>query len=159
MRSRDGMVYFRKPGRMRWEFKTPTQELVVSDGETLYSYDPDLNQVVESPLGRALRAPGATEFLLGVGNIERDFIASVPASAPKDGLEHVRLVPRKGGDAIELAIDPVNHDIREIRITDQLGDVTAVRFSEIHNNVALQDALFSFTPPAGVDVVRPPAPQ
>jgi outer membrane lipoprotein carrier protein len=157
MRTREGVVYFRKPGRMRWEFKTPAQELVVSDGETLYSYDPDLNQVVESPLSRALRAPGATEFLLGAGNIERDFSATVPASAPKDGLEHVRLAPRKGGDAIELAVDPTTHDIRVIRITDQLGDVTAVRFSEIRNNVALQDSLFTFTPPAGVDVVRPSA--
>jgi outer membrane lipoprotein carrier protein len=158
-RTRDGVVYFRKPGRMRWEFKTPNEELVVSDGHTLYSYDPGLNQVVESPLKRALRAPGATEFLLGVGNIKHDFKASAPASAPGDGLEHVRLVPRQGGDAIEVAVDPKSHDIRAIRITDQLGDVTDVRFSDIRNNISLQDSLFSFQPPAGADIVRPAAPQ
>jgi outer membrane lipoprotein carrier protein len=157
-RTRNGVVYFQKPGRMRWEFMTPNKELVVSDGRTLYSYDPGLNQVVESPLSRALRAPGATEFLLGVGNLKRDFAASAPASAPKDGLEHVRLVPLKGGDAIEVAVDPKTSDIRTIRISDELGDLTEVHFSNIRNNVALQDSLFSFAPPAGSDVVRPAAP-
>jgi outer membrane lipoprotein carrier protein len=158
-RTREGMVYFRKPGRMRWEFKTPNEELVVSDGHTLYSYDPGLNQVVESPLSMALRAPGATEFLLGVGNIARDFAASMPAAAARDGLEHVRLVPRKGGDTIEVAVDPNSHDIRVIRLTDQLGDATEVRFSGIRNNVSLQDSLFLFQPPAGADIVRPAGPQ
>jgi outer membrane lipoprotein carrier protein len=158
-RTREGVVYFRKPGRMRWEFKTPDEELVVSDGHTLYSYDPGLNQVVESPLGQALRAPGATEFLLGVGNIKHDFKASAPAAEAGDGLEHVRLVPRHGGDAIEVAVDPKSQDIRSIRITDELGDVTEVHFSEIRNNVSLQDSLFSFAPPAGADIVKPSAPQ
>ncbi len=158
-RTRDGVVYFRKPGRMRWEFKTPNEELVVSDGHTLYSYDPGLNQVVESSLNRALRAPGATEFLLGVGNIKHDFVASAPAAKPSDGLDHVRLVPRQGGDAIEVAVDPASHDIRSIRISDELGDVTEVHFSEIRNNISLQDSLFSFEPPAGADIVRPTAPQ
>jgi outer membrane lipoprotein carrier protein len=158
-RTRDGVVYFRKPGRMRWEFKTPNEELVVSDGHTLYSYDPGLNQVVESPLSRALRAPGATEFLLGVGNIKHDFTASAPAAAPSDGFEHVRLVPRQGGEAIEVAVDPKSHDIRSIRITDDLGDMTEVHFSDIRNNISLQDSLFSFQAPAGADIVRPAAPQ
>lgn len=154
-RTREGMVYFRKPGRMRWEFNTPNKELVVSDGSTLYSYDPGLNQVVEAPLKSALRAPGATEFLLGVGNIQRDFTVSEPAAPPRDGLEHVRLVPRKGGDTIEVAVDPKSGDVRSIRVIDQLGDITEVRFSEIRNNVTLQDSLFSFQTPAGADVVRP----
>lgn len=154
-RSREGMVYFRKPGRMRWEFKTPNREVVVSDGTTLYNYDPGLNQVVEAPLKSALSAPGATEFLLGVGNIAHDFRASQPAAPPHDALEHVRLTPRKGGDTIELAVDPKTHDIRTIRVTDQLGDVTEVRFSEIRNNVTLKDSLFSFQVPAGADIVRP----
>jgi outer membrane lipoprotein carrier protein len=158
-RMREGVVYFRKPGRMRWEFKTPNEELVVSDGQTLYSYDPGLNQVVESPLNRALRAPGATEFLLGAGNIKQDFKASAPATPPGDGLDHVRLVPRQGGDAIEVAVDPNGSDIRSIRITDQLGDVTEVHFSDIRNNISLQDSLFSFAPPPGADIVRPTAPQ
>lgn len=154
-RTREGMVYFRKPGRMRWEFNTPNKELVVSDGSTLYSYDPGLNQVVEAPLKSALRAPGATEFLLGVGNIKRDFTVSEAAAPPHDGFEHVRLVPRKGGDTIEVAVDPKSGDIRSIRVIDQLGDITDVHFSDIRNNVSLQDSLFSFRVPAGADIVRP----
>jgi outer membrane lipoprotein carrier protein len=157
-RTREGTVYFRKPGRMRWEFETPTTELVVSDGTTLYDYDPDLNQVVETPLKQALRAPGATEFLLGIGNIERDFDAS-PGKPIPDGLVHVVLTPKKGGNRLELGLDPKNYGIRALRIVDDLGNVTAIRFSGIDDLAALAESLFSFAPPAGADVVHPALPQ
>ena len=82
-KQRQGTVSFRKPGRMRWEFETPEKQTIVSDGETLYSYDPDLNQVVETPLKQALKSSSATSFLLGIGNINRDFKAAFanPATA------------------------------------------------------------------------------
>ena len=78
VRTREGTVAFSKPGKMRWDFESPNKELLVSNGQTLFSYDPGLNQVVETPLKDALRAPGATEFLLGAGNIRKDFVASAP---------------------------------------------------------------------------------
>ncbi len=61
---------------MRWEFETPDKQTIVSDGETLYSYDPDLNQVSETPLKQALKSSSAISFLLGIGNINRDFKAA-----------------------------------------------------------------------------------
>ena len=89
----------------------PTRNCIVSDGQTVFSYDPGLNQVVETPLKDALQAPGAAEFLLGVGNIRKDFIASAPKSPPADGLTHVTLTPQQGGDTIELGIAPTSGDI------------------------------------------------
>ncbi|MGC1679443.1 MAG: outer membrane lipoprotein carrier protein LolA, partial [Candidatus Binataceae bacterium] len=156
---REGTVAFSKPGRMRWDFESPNKELLVSNGQTLFSYDPGLNQVVETPLKDALRTPGATEFLLGAGNIRKDFIATTPSSPPTDGLTYVRLTPRQGGNTIELGIEPKSGDIRRLGITDQLGNKTSLEFSEVRDNVEITDSEFDFTPPAGADIVSPTLPR
>jgi len=155
-REREGTVYFRKPGRMRWEFGGEDQELIVSDGKQLYSYQPDLNQVIETPLEQAFRSSSAASFLLGIGNVDRDFDASVPATAPKDGLKHIALKPKNGGDTIEMGLDPSTFDLRTLRLTDALGDVTDLTFTDIRNDAPLDDKLFAFVTPAGADIVKAP---
>jgi outer membrane lipoprotein carrier protein len=152
-RERTGRVFYRKPGRMRWEFAAPQIETIVSDGVTLYDYDPGLNQVIETPLEKAFKSNGAAAFVLGVGNLERDFRAAPVASAPADGLNHVVLRPKAGGDPIELGLDPQTANIVTLTLTDGLGNTTFLRFSEISGNPALAPSLFAFTPPAGADIV------
>jgi outer membrane lipoprotein carrier protein len=158
VRTRQGTVAFSKPGKMRWDFESPNKELLVSNGQTVFSYDPGLNQVVETPLKDALRAPGATEFLLGAGSIRKDFVASAPKSPPADGLTHVTLTPRQGGNTIELGIEPKSGDIRRLQITDQLGNKTSLEFTDQRDNVEITDSEFDFTPPAGADIVSPTLP-
>jgi len=153
-RSRTGTVYFLKPGRMRWNFDEPSKELVVSDGTQVYNYDPELNQVIEAPLAQALRSPGATEFLLGIGDIKKDFNASL-LSGSDSALVNVKLVPKGQGNTVELGLDPKNYNVVTIRVIDQLGNATALKFSDIVNNAVVSDQIFQFTPPAGADVVRP----
>ena len=154
---RQGVVSFRKPGRMRWEFETPEKQTIVSDGETLYSYDPDLNQVVETPLKQALKSSSATSFLLGIGNINRDFKAAFPTNAPATGLVDLILDAKTGGYKIEVGLDPKTYTLMTLTLTDQLGDVTKIDFSDIHDNVELADSLFEFKTPAGADIVTAPA--
>ncbi|MGH7779814.1 MAG: outer membrane lipoprotein chaperone LolA [Candidatus Binataceae bacterium] len=158
VRTREGTVSFRKPGKMRWDFESPNKELLVSDGQTLFSYDPGLNQVVETPLKNALRSPGVTEFLLGAGNIRKDFVASRPTSPSAGGLTYVTLTPRKGGNTIEIGIEPKSGDIRHLKIVDQLGNATSLEFSDVRDNVEITDSEFNFTPPAGADIVAPTQP-
>jgi len=153
-RTRTGTVYFLKPGRMRWEFDEPSRELIVSDGTQLYNYDPELNQVVEAPLAQALRSPGATEFLLGAGDVAKDFNASLLDGAG-DGLTNLRLVPKSQGNRVELGLDPNNYNVETIRVIDQLGNVTTLRFTDIMNNAPVSDSIFKFTAPPGADIVRP----
>jgi outer membrane lipoprotein carrier protein len=153
-RTRKGTVYFRKVGRMRWEFAAPSEGTVVSDGHTVYDYEKDLNQVVELPVGKALKS-SATAFLLGLGNIRRDFKVSMPPVTSSDGLVHVILTPKDGGDTMELGLDPKNYDIVNFKLTNQVGGVTELKFSDIRINVALDDSLFGFTVPEGADIVRP----
>jgi outer membrane lipoprotein carrier protein len=156
-RERSGVVSFRKPGRMRWEFAAPELQTIVSDGEMLYSYDPELNQVVQTPLKQALKSSSATSFLLGMGNINRDFKAAFANSIASDGLVHLLLDSKGGGYKIEIGLDPKTYNLMTLTLTDQLGDVTKVNFSDIHNNVELPDSTFAFKTPAGADVVTAPS--
>ena len=156
-KNRTGTVSFRKPGRMRWEFDDPEKQTIVSDGETLYSYDPDLNQVVETPLKQALKSSSATSFLLGIGNINRDFKAAFAHPATPTGLVDLILDAKTGGYKIEVGLDPKSYNLMTLTLTDQLGDVTRIDFSDIHDNVELSDSIFAFKTPTGADVVTAPA--
>jgi outer membrane lipoprotein carrier protein len=156
-KNRTGTVSFRKPGRMRWEFDDPEKQTIVSDGETLYSYDPDLNQVVETPLKQALKSSSATSFLLGIGNINRDFKAAFAHPATPTGLVDLVLDAKSGGYVIQVGLDPKGYNLMTLTLTDQLGDVTRIDFSDIHDNVELSDSTFAFKTPAGADVVTAPA--
>jgi len=152
--SRSGKVYFQKVGRMRWEFDPPRRETIVSDGKLVYDYEPDLNQVVEVPVHKAFKT-SATAFLLGLGSVRRDFNAKLPDKPPADGLVHVLLTAKGGGDTMELGLDPRSYNIVNFTLTDQIGDVTRLKFSDIQTNVALKSSLFTFTAPPGADIVSP----
>ena len=157
VRKRQGTVSFRKPGRMRWDFDDPEKQTIVSDGETLYSYDPDLNQVVETPLKQALKSSSATSFLLGIGNINRDFKAAFAHPATPTGLVDLILDAKTGGYKIEIGLDPKTYNLMTLTLIDQLGDVTRIAFSDIHDNVELPDSSFAFKAPPGADIVNAPA--
>jgi outer membrane lipoprotein carrier protein len=152
-RERRGTVSYKKPGRMRWEFEAPQPETIVSDGTTIYDYDSGLNQVIETPVKQAFKSRLVAAFFLGVGNLERDFDAASVASSPADGLKHVILTPKGGGDAVELGIDPKTSNIITMAVTDSLGNRTAISFSDIKRNSNLRTSLFAFTPPVGADIV------
>jgi len=156
-RNRSGTVSFLKPGRMRWDFEQPGKETIVSDGETVYSFDPDLNQVIETPLKQALKSSSATSFLLGIGNINRDFKAEFAGPPSPTGLINLKLDAKAGAYKIEIGLDPKTYDLMTLTLTDQLGDVTKIDFSDIHNNVELPNSTFAFQTPAGADVVTAPA--
>jgi len=156
-RERQGVIAYRRPGRMRWDFAPPENETIVSDGMTLYVYEPDLNQVVETPLERAFRSSAPAALLLGMGDVERDFVALPPPPPPAaDKLVHLVLKPKADGVRIALGLDPKTYDIRALAMTDELGNVTSLEFSDIQTNLMLDDAMFSFRAPEGVDIVTAP---
>jgi outer membrane lipoprotein carrier protein len=156
---RQGSVYYRKPGRVRFDFTSPQPETLVSDGTTFYDYDPGLNQVMETPLKNVLRTKSAAAFLMGVGNIAHEFDA-MPAIADSANLQSLALTPKGGGsDRIKLGIDPANFNIVTLHLTDALGNVTIFHFEDIRINVPIEAELFAFKVPAGADIVGPQQPQ
>jgi outer membrane lipoprotein carrier protein len=159
-RTRSGRVSYKKPGKMRWEFDSPQTETVVSDGHKLYDYQPDLNQVMEVPIERAFKSAAPLTFLLGMGNLRRDFNASLPAPVASDPLLQVVLTPKGGGDRIEMGLNPSTYDLMAVKVSDALGNTTSIRFSAVRANVQLADSMFHFVVPPGADVVAAPgAPQ
>ncbi len=154
-RERSGTVYFMKPGKMRWNFESPDTETIVSDGTTIYNYDPDLDQVVETPLKQALASSNTAAFILGVGKLERDFNATLgPAT---EGAQELTLLPKAGGSQIELTVDATNYDIKGLTLKDQLGNTTAISFSDINRNTPFDTSMFAFKVPQGADIVTAPS--
>ena len=155
-RTRSGRVSYKRPGMMRWDFDSPQAETVVSDGHKLYDYQPDLNQVMEVPIERAFKSAAPLTFLLGMGNLRRDFNASLPPRAPSDPLLRIILTPKGGGDRIEMGLNPSTYDLMAVRVTDALRNTTSIRFSDVRANPQLADSMFHFEVPPGADVVAPP---
>jgi len=152
-----GKVAFEKPNRMRWDYEPPDRQTIVGDGDTLWIYQPDDKQVIKAPLSEAFQASTPVSFLAGLGRVERDFDAKLEHDEPQRWI--LRLVPRKdkGIGTLILTVRKADASVEEARITDPLGTTTRIAFSAERRNVALDAALFRFTPPPGVDVVKPPA--
>jgi outer membrane lipoprotein carrier protein len=156
--TRGGQVWYKRPGMMRWEFDSPQKEIVVSDGNKLYDFQPDLNQVLELPLNRAFKSSAPLTFLLGMGDLRRDFNATVSA-VPAEHVLKVALTPKGGGDRVEMELDSSNYDLKGAKVTDALGNTTSIAFSSVKTNVQVADSMFHFQVPPGVDVVQAPGAQ
>ena len=152
-----GTVAFEKPNRMRWEYEAPDKQVIVGDGETLWIYQPDDKQVIKAPLGEAFQATSPVTFLAGLGQVERDFDATLEREEPERW--RLRLVPRKDRNigTLLLSVRKPDASIEEARITDPLGTTTRIAFSGEKRNTTIDAKVFRFSPPPGVDVVKPPA--
>jgi outer membrane lipoprotein carrier protein len=150
---RSGTIYYEKPGKLRWEFEGSQPETIVCDGKIIYDYDPALNQVVETPLAQASRSNAAAAFLLGAGNVKRDFKAEAIIASGSGGLVHVALTPKQGGQRIEAGIDRKTYNIATLSISDAMGNRTDLSFTNIELNRPLHASQFTFTPPDGADIV------
>jgi chaperone LolA len=152
-----GTVLFERPNRMRWDYAAPDEQLIVGDGKTLWIYQPDLKQAIRAPLRDAFQAQTPLTFLAGLGQVERDFDASLEREDAKAWV--LKLVPK--GDAelgtLVLVVRKSDAGLAEARITDPLGTTTSLTFTDEARNVEIGADRFRFEPPAGVDVVSPPA--
>jgi outer membrane lipoprotein carrier protein len=152
-----GKVAFEKPNKMRWDYDAPDTQTIVGDGSTLWVYQPDMNQVIKAPLGEAFQAATPLTFLSGLGNVDRDFDASLDRET-KDAWV-LKLVPKqdKGLGTLGLTVRKDDAGIAEAQITDALGTTTRIAFKNEKRNENIAASRFTFAPPAGVDVVKPPA--
>jgi outer membrane lipoprotein carrier protein len=155
-----GTVAFKKPGRMRWEFREPHRQLIISDGATLWIYQPAEKQVLKAAFQAAFVSTTPVSFLAGVGRISDDFRAE-PADRPCTAERlFVDLVPKSEAQSLGklvFAVERGTFDILEASVTDPVGNVTTLGFSNLQRNVAIPDDEFRFTVPAGVDIVTAPA--
>ena len=153
-----GTVVFAKPGKMRWAYDEPEPSLVVSDGRTLWIYDPAHQEVQKLAVGDGFLSGAAIQFLLGEGRILRDF--EVSAEACSDARVELVLVPKRDATYEKLRVrsDPATGELLETTVVDLLGNVTQVAFSKTRTNVGPDDSLFRFDAKPGVRVIELPPP-
>ncbi len=151
---KSGKVYFKKPGKMRWDYSRPEKVHYVSDGEFLWNYIPESQlvyqfRVQESELFYALR------FLVGEGNLANDFIVS---DGGREGAHRVLVLRPKGAhqsfQELKLFVDPTDGHIDATMLTDPAGNISHLTFLKVSYK-PLPDKGFRFTPPSGVDIIKP----
>ena len=154
----EGTVYLKKGGKMRWEYKSPSPQQIVSDGTYLWVYTPELNQVNKGDAPKALAGP-AGSFLQGLGKVREEFTVRFLNPANKTdgaGRPVLDLPPKKPTPLLTrlvLTLDPKDYVVREAVLYDQLQNTVTMSFNRVVINSGLSDTLFAFTPPKGAAVV------
>ncbi len=154
----EGKVYFKKKGMMRWDYKAPNQKLV-SNGHTLWYYQPEENQVFVSDVAKVLQERTPLAFLAGEGDISREFnVASfTEPTGEKEDAFVLELVPKEPNTALSkltLTVDRKTYYVTQADVFDGLGNVTRTRFVDIKTNVGLSNSFFNFTVPPGTEVLK-----
>ena len=147
-----GTFAFARPGKFRWTYEKPHQQLLVADGQKLWIYDPDLKQVTVKRIDAAISSTPAA-LLAGRDDITRLFTVRDAGSA--DGLEWVEATPRTqdtGFERVRLGLR--GKSLAAMELHDSLGGRTVLHFSDLRANVPVAPATFTFTPPAGADVLQ-----
>ena len=145
-----GFFAISRPGKFRWSYERPYQQLLVSDGDKLWSYDPDLKQVTVKKLGAAFGASPAA--ILAGDSLDKNFVLKDAGAA--EGIEFVEATPKSQDSSFErLRIGFKDRLPRMMEVRDNFGQTTTLLLNQLESNVALPASLFHFAPPKGADVV------
>ncbi len=158
-RAESGSLWLKKPGKMRWEYRSPKEKLFLSDGKDAWFYLPGDRQVRRTSVRKLddLRSP--LGFLLGKTRLEKELqgLSPAPDVAPvTPGNTVLRGVPKAIADRVREVVLEITPDYRIARIQfEEVDDsVTEYRFSEQTENREMSDQRFRFTPPPGVELVE-----
>ena len=147
-----GTVAISIPGKFRWEYQKPYQQLIVGDGAQVWLYDPDLKQATEKNMGNALESSPAA-ILAGDTGWEKNY--TLRPLPDKDNLGWIEATPKRADSSFEVVrLGLANGQIMQMDLLDKFGQTTQIRFSQISRNPKLDAALFHFTPPKDADVVH-----
>ena len=146
-----GTMQFSRPGKFRWEYDKPYEQIIVGDGARVWLYDKDLNQVTVRRFDRALGSSPAA-LLAGSNDIEKDY--TLTSLSSQDGLDWLEAVPRNRDTAFErIKLGFGRSGLEAMELRDQFGQITVIKFSTIERNAKLPPEAFRFTPPKGADVI------
>lgn len=152
IQSASGTMQFVRPGKFRWVYQKPYEQIIVGDGEKFWLYDIDLNQVTVKKLDAAIGSSPAA-LLSGSNEIERSF--DLKESGSQDGLDWLQAVPKgqESSFAKILMAFGAQSELVIMELSDAFGNKTVLRFSDLKRNPQLSPSLFKFVPPKGADVL------
>lgn len=152
IQSASGTMLFVRPGKFRWVYQKPYEQLILGDGEKFWMYDKELNQVTVKKMDAALGSSPAA-LLSGNNEIERGF--RLKDTGTRDGLEWLEATPRNQDTSFEkilMAFD-AQSALVVMELQDSFGHTTLLRLSRLQRNPQLAAHLFKFVPPKGADVL------
>jgi len=146
-----GTFVFQRPGKFRWVYEKPADQVIVGDGERVWIHDRDLNQVTVRKLSRAL---GSTPAALLAGSAEVEAAFELSEAGMRDGLEWLDAKPREreaGFERVRMGFGASG--VEAMELVDHFGQTTRLRFTNMTRNPRIDPAEFRFTPPKGADVL------
>jgi outer membrane lipoprotein carrier protein len=152
LRSAAGKFYLARPGKFRWDYSEPSEQLILADGKQIWFYDKDLAQAnVRSMDGTLASTPAM--LLSGTGSVANQF--DIKALPDDGGLRWFQLVPKRSDTDFQLVRIGFDKDgeLASMFLADKLNQITQLTFTHPVKNPKLVPDLFSFTPPPGVDVI------
>ena len=154
-RSAGGRFYLQRPGKFRWDYTLPSEQLVLADGKEIWFYDKDLSQANVREMDTTLASTPAS-LLSGNGSVGSQF--EVTVLPPNAGLTWYQLVPRHADTDFQLVRIGFNQggELASMFLADKLNQITQLSFSNVKRNEKFDPALFNFVPPPGVDVIGRP---
>lgn len=150
-----GTFEFSRPNRFKFVYVKPFAQTIVADGQTLWLYDADLNQVTARNQAAALGSTPAALIASAadIKALKADF--NLVTAPDKDGLEWVLATPRTKDSALQsVRIGMKGNDLAVLEILDSFGQRSVMTFAAMQTNAGLDAGAFQFKPPAGADVVR-----
>jgi len=146
-----GTFVFARPGKFIWTYEKPYTQVLQADGDSLYVYDKDLNQVTIRKLGGALGASPAA-ILFGSNDLDKNF--TLHDAGVKGGIDWLELIPKARDTQFQsVGIGFRDGNLEAMELHDVFGNVTLLTFSNIQKNPALKPGSFKFTVPKGADVI------
>ncbi|MBC8317358.1 MAG: outer membrane lipoprotein carrier protein LolA [Desulfobulbaceae bacterium] len=156
-RKGSGTVVIKKPGFMRWDYVTPSPQVLVNDGEKFSLYFAAENQLIITSAREYLKEDLTYAFFTGSGNVLRDFeVKTAPGIMQKKNLHCIQLLPKKQHAQVESLYVWVDKDtffITQLQMHDHLGTVTDLILSDVVVNADVSDDIFTFEPPADTEII------
>ncbi len=157
----EGEVWFKKPGMMRWNYYEPSKDEIVSDGQTMWFYNEEEKQVIQSPLSQVSDSGTTTTLLSGLGKIKELFKASFSNSKEfeTNGNYFIDLQPKEDEEdfnKVTVSVDKASMIVNAMYLYDPYGNLTKVTLNNIQIDKGVSDTLFNFKVPDGVEVIKPP---
>jgi len=147
----EGTVWIHKPGRFRWDYQTPYRQLIVADGQQLWTYDEDLEQATVKPVDDAL---SSTPAMLLSGFRPLSDVMTWRQSGTENGERWFSLDPKQPDSAVEkVRIGFQNDQLSIIEVTDSFGNHTRIQFSDIKRNQVIDRGLFKLELPPDTDII------
>ena len=157
----EGTVYVKNPRRMLWEYSKPKAKKLIINPKKAWLYIPEDRAAYVQDTEYIYRSKLAVKFLSGIGRLSEDFHVgfSKPDTVDRNGDYLLTLVPKvsdTGVDKLYLTIDKEDFQIIQCSFTDLYGNITRIHLADIRINNNLDDKLFNFKPPSGVEVFNMP---